>query len=157
MTLTPDASKAKKRPDQGGVPLWLPLVVSIMAVAVAVLIAVRICPTLSALVTPPDPVLPADAVLQSRESKGTEDSWLYTTRVNGCEVARFYEKSFGACVYDPNSGCASGQPNRIPGASAPIAQCGGLQSIAQYRIKWSAVISADSSDKTVFRVYREVN
>ncbi len=153
----PSAPQPTIRRDDGGVPLWLPLLASVIALGVAVLVAVRICPTLSALVSPPDPVLPADAVLQSRESKGTEDSWLYSTHVNSCEVARFYEKAFGACVYDPSSGCESGKPIRIPGQSNHIAQCGGSQSIAQYHIQWNVVISVESNDQTLFRVYREVN
>ncbi len=144
--------------DEGGVPVWLPLAAMLIALLFAAFIATRICPTLSALVSPPEPVLPPGAVLQSHESKGTEDSWLYKTTLGGCEVAQFYEKAFGVCIYDPSAGCGSAK-NAMPGVVPnQIAECSGNQAIAQYHIAWRAYITSqnDASGETIFRVYREV-
>jgi hypothetical protein len=141
--------------NDGGVPLWLPLLASIIALGFAAFIAIRICPTLSGLVAPPDPVLPPGAVLQSRESKGTEDQWVYTTTMKACEVARFYEKAWGKCVYDPGSGC-NGKAPSINAPSLAIARCEGNQSISQFNVYWWTTIAGntDAQGSTIFRIYR---
>ncbi len=158
----PKASPLKptRAKPQVGVPLWLPLAALLIALAFAVFIAVRIGPTLSALISPPDPVLPTDSVLQSHDSKSTEDNWFYKTKTSGCDVAFLYQKAFGQCIFDPASGC-SGPTNEqpVPGLPYQIAECSGRQSIAQYGIAWRVFITAngDADGQTLFRVYREVN
>jgi hypothetical protein len=145
--------------DEGGVPLWLPLLISLLAIGIAAFVATRICPTLSAIVSPPDPILPAGAVLESRESKGTEDQWLYTTKVDACEVAKLYQDAWGACVFDPSAGCNGTAPRLPIDQPFTIARCAGKQQIAQFNIQWSGVITrnGDGQGTTYFRVYREVN
>jgi hypothetical protein len=139
-----------------GVPLFLPILVGLIAIGFAVFIAIRICPTLSALVAPPDPVLPPGTVLQSRETKGTQDEWLYTSTTPACQVAEFYEKNWnGQCVYDPGSGC-SGTTPRLTEQAVTIARCEGRQSISQFNIYWWTTISASNDEKftTTFRIFR---
>ncbi len=151
-----DQVKQPVQGDEGGVPLWLPLLAGVIALGFAVFIAIRICPTLSAIVAPPDPVLPPDSVLQSRESKGTEDNWLYYTTTPACKVAEFYAKAWGGqCVYDPGSGCTNTAP-RLSGQSTTIARCEGRQKISQFDIYWWTTISAgiDEKNTTAFKVYR---
>lgn len=162
MTDKPAApSRPKPRPKdngEGGVPVWLPLFAAIIAVAFAVFIATRVFPTLSALISPPEPVLPAGAVLKSQESKGNEVQYLYESALPGCQVAKFFEQAYGACDYDPSSGCNGDTPPRLPNMVSSVARCGGKQSIAQFNVQWYVVIAASADGRSsVFRVYREVN
>lgn len=156
--MTDNTQQAAKPQSEAGVPLWLPLLAMLIALLFAAFIATRICPTLSALVSPPEPVLPAGAVLQSHESKGTEDSWLYKTTLRGCEVAKFYETAFGACIYDPSSGCTDGSSGTADNVASQIAECSGRQAISQYHIAWRVYVSStgEAGGGTTFRVYREV-
>lgn len=146
-----------------GVPLWMPLVGLVIALAVALFIGVRIIPTLSALVSPPDPPRPpAPATLMLHEAKGTGlDEFLYGTETSGCEVARYYEKLLGDCTYDPDSRCQlpGGGPLVVPGSSAGVARCEGKQTIGAYNVTWIVYVTTNFTDggpKTRYRVIREV-
>lgn len=138
--------------DQGGVPLWLPLLALLIAFAFAALVATRVLASLSGLVSPPEPVLPAAAVLKSTESKDTLTTWLYETKTPACTVAELYEKQFGKCNYAPTSGCGGG--GTTPDMALHIANCAGEQKIGQYRVFWEANISTDGAGLTVFRLDR---
>jgi hypothetical protein len=158
----PPTPPVSSKADEGGVPLWLPLVAGVIALAFAVFVAARIGPTLSALVTPPDPVLPANSVLKLKESVGTRDEWVYEAPLSACEVVKIYETAFkpfegGGCVFSPTAGCRSGGMGG-GGPRSAVARCGGKQTISNFNIQWSVVIAVgDTSQKTSFRIYREVN
>ncbi len=156
MTTTPVAEEKK------GLPLWIPLLCLAVALTLAVLVAVRILPTLTGLILPPDPPLPpvaATAVVH--ESKGVGlDEWVYATDATGCEVARFYQNQVGGCSYDPDSGCQAPSRN-LPGSivsSQHIVKCQGSQSSGQYRVSWIVYVSSGYTEggQTRFRVIREV-
>lgn len=144
-------------------PLWLPLAAALIALVFAALIIIKVGPSLSAMISPPEPVLPANSVLESHELNGTEDQWLYHTTTNGCNVAHVYARAFGACIYDPSSGCTSkdmpeGTPAVVPAMSSEVAECSGFQNIATYRIAWRVYIGSGTTGRPViFRIYREVN
>jgi len=146
-----------------GVPLWMPLLGLVIAFAFAIFIGVRIIPTLSALVAPPDPPRPpAPATLMLHENKGAGlDEFLYGTEMSGCEVARYYEKLLGDCTYDPDSRCGvpGSGPIVSPGAIGNIGRCEGKQTIGAYRVSWIVYIATnyqDNGPKTRYRVIREV-
>ena len=157
--------KAKRKARVAGVPLWLPLLALILALLFAAFIAIRISPTLSALVSPPEPVLPPGSVLQSQGSDSIGDWWLYQTSTPGCETAKFYMTALGACIYDPSSGCSStggGGGLAVPGANE-VAECSGHQSIGQYGVMWRVYITASyapnntSAAGAIFRIYRDID
>lgn len=150
-----------QRPAASGPPVWLPLLAGVIALAAGLFVFLRIGPTLSGMISPPDPVLPPASVLESKESKGTEDQWLYRTPTSACEVARFYQTVYGTCIFDPASGCNGAGNNMDTSASgASVARCIGNQQIGQFRLLWTIFIATDNKKDqrgTVFRVYREVN
>jgi hypothetical protein len=155
-------AQAAKRGDRGvGLPVWVPLAGLLVAFVFAIVVGVQICPTLSAIVLPPDPPMPpGGASLLKHEAKGTGlDEWNYGTNATGCEVARYYETRLGACTYDPDAGCG-GQPRPIPntGTAQHIAQCYGNQSVGAHVLSWTVYISTGFADanRTHFRVIREV-
>lgn len=159
------SKRASGEGDSGGIPLWLPLAALVIALLFALFIASRIGPTLSALVAPPEPVLPPESVLQSHTSNGTEDQWLYNTKTDGCRVAHLYAAAFGACIYDPSSGCSNNDSTPgtnglgLPGVGNEIAECSGTQTIANYHLAWRVYIgtSGGANSQTYFRVYREAS
>ncbi len=142
--------------------MWLPLAALIIAVLVAAVIVARIGGTLSALVSPPQPVLPPDAMLQSQGSDTVGNWWLYQTDVAGCKVAKLYKDSLGDCSYSPMSGCnpdGSGGPQFDVAGGQEIAECAGRQTVGSYSVMWRVNISVSTDPKTqtqtVFRIYRD--
>ena len=156
------SNPARRTSKPAGVPLWLPLIALMVALAIGVFIAVRILPTLSALVSPPDPVLPPGSVLQSKGSDSLGNWWLYQTTTPGCTTAKFYKDALGACLYNPSSGCTpdGGGALAVPGVNE-VAECSGHQSIGQYGLMWRVYISANydpnnaSATGAIFRIYRD--
>lgn len=146
-----------------GLPVWMPLLGLVAALAFAVLVLTRICPVLSGLVFPPDPPLPAGDVreLQPRQNTGVgRDEWLYGTNVNACEVIRFYEDRIGGCQYDANINCTvgGGRVPDLPGVALPAGVCQGKQSIGAMQITWTVRIATNYNEGGVthFRITREV-
>jgi hypothetical protein len=144
-----------------GLPLWMPLVGLIIALLFAIFVGVRVVPTLSGVVLPPDPPLPAGAVsMLSHEGKGVGlDEWLYGTTRSGCQVARYYEQRFGYCLFDPDSNCErGGVPPMQAGSSSFIARCDGKDTFGAYQATWTVYISSGYAEQgqTHFRVIREV-
>ena len=161
--LSPQPRKSTRRKARVvGVPVWLPLIALIIALLFAAFIAIRISPTLSALVSPPEPVLPPGSVLQSKGSDSIGDWWFYQTSTSGCATAKFYKDALGACIYNPSSGCSSdgGGALAVPGANE-VAECSGHQSIGQYGLMWRVYITANydpnqaSATGAIFRIYRD--
>jgi hypothetical protein len=150
-------------PDNNkGLPVWIPLLALVAAFVVAMLVAIRICPTLTALVIPPDPPLPPVATtLKLHETKVVGvDEWVYSTDAEGCEVAQFYVARVGNCVYDPDSGCNG--PSRAPGGNpiSPlhVVRCQGNQSFGLYRVDWTVYVTTGIPEggRTSLRVIRTV-
>ena len=159
---TPAAEQPKAtRNKPEGLPLWMPLLGLVIAFLFALFVGARICPTLSAVVQPPDPPLPpGDSRLVLHESKGAgSDEWLYATTVSGCVVAKYYETHLGECTFDPDASCSVGTSQRqpVPGSSSHVAQCYGKQSVGAYQVLWTVYISTNYPEKetTHFRVFRE--
>lgn len=156
------AKSTRRKLKPAGMPLWLPLVALIIALIFAAFIALRIMPTLSALVSPPDPVLPPGSVLQSKGSDSIGDWWLYQSTTLGCTTAKFYEDTLGACIYNPSSGCSPDGSGAlaVPGVNE-VAECSGHQTIGQYGLMWRVYISANydpnsaNATGTIFRIYRD--
>jgi hypothetical protein len=162
VAVAPQANAAKSDVRGAGVPLWMPLVGLLVAFIFAIVVGVQICPTLSAIVLPPDPPLPpGGASMLKHEAKGTgHDEWIYGTNATGCEVARYYETLLGACTYDPDSGCGSGQSRPAPntGSAQHIAQCYGNLSVGAQVFSWTVYVSTGFADgnRTHFRTIRVV-
>ena len=152
-------SVASKRNE--GLPMWMPLLGLLIAFAFALFVGARICPTLSGIVLPPSPPLPSGATtLLAHEAKGVGlDEWLYGSEEEGCAIAQYYEKRFGACIYDPDASCQrGGAPPIQPGVGTHIAQCTGSDTFGAYQVSWTVYISSGYAEqgKTHFRVIREV-
>ncbi len=140
----------------------MPLLGLLVVFGFALFVGVRICPTLSGVVLPPDPPLPPGPVtLRTHESKAVgEDEWLYATTLSGCDVARYYEQRLGDCTYDPDAACrlpGVDRPPLSPGEGTNVAQCYGKQAVGAYQVQWTVYISNNNPgrESTVFRVYRE--
>jgi hypothetical protein len=159
----PVSSKPKKRPapQRGGIPLWLPLAALIIAFIFAAYIAVTISGTLASLISPPQPVLPQDAILQSQGSDSIGDWWVYKSATNGCAVAKIYKDALGECIYSPSSGCGSDGALAIPGANS-VAECSGGKTTGAYHVMWRVYVAADfdlndpTHPVTIFRIYRDI-
>jgi hypothetical protein len=160
--VVPQAPAAKPADRGAGLPIWVPLAGLFAAFVFAIVVGVQICPTLSAIVLPPDPPMPpGGGSLLLHEAKGTGlDEWNYGTNAPGCEVARYYETRLGACTYDPDAGCGgqSRPPAPSTGSAQHIAQCYGNQSVGAHVLSWTVYISTGFADgnRTHFRVIREV-
>jgi len=164
--ITPDDSQSTDdtaRPR--GVPGWIVLAAVVIALGVSVFIVTQIGSSLSALVSPPEPVLPPQAVLQSQGSDHVGDYWVYETARTGCLTAKFYQDLYGHCTFSPASGCQPDGSSRngyiIPGPMT-IAQCNASQVIGQYHINWQINISIMNDNKslqsagTTFRISRDL-
>lgn len=148
--------------EKRGLPLWMPLLGLAVALVITMYIALRILPTLTGLILPPDPPVPPVATTAvTHESKGVGlDEWLYATDATGCEVARYYQNRVGGCSYDPDSGCQTPSRN-LPGSilsAQHIVTCQGGQSQGAYSVSWTIYVSSGYSEggQTRFRVIREV-
>lgn len=145
---------------QSGLPLWMPLLGLLIAFIFAVIVGIRICPTLTALVYPPELSLPAgDIVVLKQESKGNgQDEKLYGTKLDGCRIAQYYKGILRDCFYDINNPCG-GNGVSSGSSSYPVATCRGPQATGDYRVYWTVIIDSGYPDKqypTKFRVIREV-
>ena len=154
--------KARPAPQRGGIPLWLPLVALIVAFVFAAYIAVTISGTLASLISPPQPVLPQDAVLQSQGSDSVGDWWVYRSATNGCAVAKIYKDALGNCIYNPSSGCGTDSgAMAVPGANS-VAECSGGKTTGSYHVMWRVYVSAEynindpTHPLTTFRIYRDI-
>jgi hypothetical protein len=145
-----------------GLPIWMPLVGLALALILAIYMGVRIIPTLSGVVLPPDPPLPTGGTMAmiKHEGKGVGlDEWLYGTNLHGCQVAQYYKQRFAECIFDPDSNCQNGGTLPMqPGVSAFIARCGGKDTFGAYQLTWTVYISTGYAEqgRTHFRVIREV-
>jgi hypothetical protein len=156
-------SPAKAENKRQGVPNWMPLIGLMAAFLVALLVGATVCPTLSAIILPPGPKLPAGKVVErSHESltKG-DDEWLYGTDLDGCIVALFYQDWLHDCTYAPNVSCQTGKTQSIigePGNSYHVATCQGKQPIGSSSFAWTVYVNSGYStgDRTIFRLVREV-
>lgn len=151
----------RKRSKREGMPVWLPFVGLLVAFLFAVYAGARICPTLSALVLPPEPPLPDGRMTRLlHENKGVGlDEYVYGTGLSGCRVAEYYEERLEQCFYDPGMSCRNGEPVSMPDVSEQhVARCTGRQSIDAYSVFWTVYISTNYGDENVtrFRVIREV-
>ena len=142
----------------------MPLLGLLVAFLVAFFVGIRICPTISALVLPPEPRLPNGRVTQLKhENKGTGlDEYVYGTNIGGCEVALFYQNWLQDCTYDPDVHCANGKETSriVPENSAyHVVQCMGRQSVGVYTLAWTVYVSTGygKENDTVFRLVREVS
>jgi len=161
-----DTDNAHDQDDQKekgqGLPMWMPLAGLFVAFAFAVFVGIRICPTLSGVVLPPNPPLPVavPTTLILHEQKGTGlDEWLYGTEEKGCDVARFYQQRLSDCSYDPDSNCGSPvgtQPFVTTGQL--VVQCSGTDTFGAYKVLWTVIVSTGypAGGQTHFRVIREV-
>jgi hypothetical protein len=153
--------QSKQSRQSEGLPMWMPLLGLLIAFAFALFVGARICPTLSGIVLPPSPPLPSGgATLLKHEGKGVGlDEWLYGTDQTGCAVAQYYERRFGACIYDPDASCQRGGAAPLqPGVGMHVAQCTGSDTFGAYQVTWTVYISSGYAEqgKTHFRVFREV-
>ncbi len=122
-----------------------------------------VCPTLSALVFPPEPPLPPGDVTTT-ESKNTgfgRDEWVYATNIPACSVYKYYLDRIGGCNYDPDARCGSPTFGIKPrdGASYLVGVCQGAQTVGLgYKITWTIRIGGGyaAPNTTIFRVTREV-
>ena len=148
-----------------GVPGWIVLAAVVIALGVSIFVVTQIGGTLSAMVSPPQPVLPPQAVLQSQGTDHVGDYWIYATKTSGCLTAKFYQDLYGHCSFSPASGCRpdGSQQNTyaIPGAMT-IAQCNASQSIGQYHVNWQINVSVNNDSQTLestgtfFRISRDL-
>jgi len=152
------------RGREAGLPLWMPLGGLMVAFVCAVLAGALICPTLSALVFPPEPPLPpGDVNLVTTENKGTGlDEWVYTTKIAACSVYKYYMDRVGNCNYDPDARCGDPGFGTKPrdGASYLVGVCQGTQSIGLgYKVIWTVRIGGGypAPNTTTFRITREVS
>jgi hypothetical protein len=159
MTDSPQETRDKNE----GIPLWIPIIGLFLVFIIAVVVGIRVLPTLSALVMPPSPRLPDGVVkaLQEEQKGAGLDEFVYGSTMSGCQIAQFYQDWLKECVYDPGITCRNGQ---LEQATVPtdntyhVARCQGYQSIGMGRFMWTVYISSgyQQENTTVFRVIREV-
>lgn len=150
-------AQTKASADRRGLPLWMPLAGLSAAFVFMVVVGAQVCPTLAALLFPPEPPLPqASDVRQYREKESAgigSDKWFFATdTLNACEVARFYEAQLGVCSYEPTVNCDPSK-NTAPGVNFPIpvANCQGRQAIGAYSVRWLVEIGTNYSGNGLTR------
>ncbi len=158
-TETPPTARTRR-----GLPVWVPLLGLIAAFFLAVIVGVRVCPVLSALVFPPEPPMPPGKVstLQTQTSQGAgRDEWLFGTDAGPCEVLKYYSDRVGGCTYDIDTQCQVKGWGMAPrdGSSYPVGVCQSTQSIGPlYRVTWTIRVGAGYTQggNTHVRITREV-
>jgi len=142
------------------VPVWLALLVMVAALVLAALILIRVAAPLYALVFPHEVPVPAGAkVVEHINPDKGEEYWVYRTSMSGEDVAKFYEKHGGTCLYMPVplQFDQDGQPSRAETGPYGVAQCSGRQHSGGLGVSWQVYIHAGYSDEegpTIFRLYK---
>lgn len=152
---TPE-SEAVDRRGRGG---WLPIVLAVLAVALAVFIGSQVIGVLFAIVFPADAPLPENVVELEHESASYGvDEWYYSTATDACAIVRFYEANGGECRVAPglcNSGFVEGG---FLTEGQNVAQCEGQVEFSLFAMEWYANIATGYGEDqpTRFRLEREV-
>ncbi len=136
------------------VPVWLALLLMVAAVAAAALILARIAEPLYGLVFGSGAPLPEGAVEIERVRPERGAAYrVFRTAQTGREVAAFYEKAGGACVY---TGIASDEGGASTGRERSVARCRGKQDSAARGNGWEVYIAEGypaQEGPTIFRLY----
>ena len=112
-------------PDEPGWKFPWSLILLAVVLVLALVIGTQVIGVLVAILSPPEPPLPADAQQLSHISQEQGiDEWEYGSETNACEVINFYQENDGICQVDP-VWCFDDQ-NLAPRAGSgwqPVATC----------------------------------
>lgn len=148
----PEATSTRRLP---AIPLWLALVLMAVGLALAALILTRVAGPLYGLVFSRGVPVPDGAVeIERVEPEQGAAYSIYRTDQPGREVAAFYEREGGACVYSavPPAGDGAEPSQRGRG----VARCTGQSDNAARGSGWEVFIAEGYSAEegpTIFRVY----
>ncbi len=139
------------------------IVVSILAVSLALVVGLQIISVLYAVLFPLTPPVPQAGVnlLDHSSAAYGVDEWLYGTQQDPCEVLAFYQQAQSqvSCRVAPGQCNAVLQRTDPLSPSDNIGSCTGAVYFSEFAMSWSVVIAGgyrDDSSPTQFRVSREV-
>jgi hypothetical protein len=140
---------------------WLWLILATVTVILALVIGTQVIGVLVAIISPPEPPLPADTQQVSHENQEYgQDKWVYSSAVNPCEIVKFYRENGGICDVDP-VWCFDEQNLAPPPGSGwqPVATCSADSTFSIFAMRWHAKISAghEESGPTHIELSREIS
>jgi hypothetical protein len=148
-------------PDKSGWKFpWLLILLAVILVLTLV-IGTQVIGVLVAILSPPEPPLPAGAQQLSHitQEQGI-DEWVYASDRNACEVVNFYRENAGICEVDP-VWCFDDQnlAPRAGGGWQPVATCSAESPFSIFAMRWRAKISAGHADggQTHVEISREIS
>ena len=150
-----EVTRKAASPPRWQPPLWLALVVGLVALALAALVLVRIARPLYELVFPLAAPLPdgVEEVEHVKPEHGAE-YWIYRTSMSGPDVAAFFEGQGSDCQY-----MATLNENGVDATSGvrSVAHCLGTKKSGGQTVTWEVYIAdgypADQGP-TRFRLYK---
>jgi hypothetical protein len=140
------------------------LLLAVAALILAVFVGTQVLGVLFAIVFPPIPPVPDDAIQVSYASTGIDvDEWVYTSDSNVCEIVEFYQARSDVCRLLPFS-CVDrpgGSDAPLAGGSAAgqhIGRCLGTTSFSLFAMRWQVIIGTGRAPgaSAEFRLVREI-
>jgi hypothetical protein len=139
---------------------WLSIIISILALAIALFIGSQVLGVLYGIFFPPHPPIPSGVTQLNHKSEDYGvDEWIYGTDENSCDMVTFYVEAGGVCKVSP-LGCA-GRDNTSTSGSTPgdfVANCSGEMTFSIFAMRWEVDISTgyEEGPITHLRTTREV-
>jgi hypothetical protein len=131
----PDSGQGAVEGDARGLPWWA-LGCAGLALVIFVVVGVAVFPVLAAMLFPPEPPVPAGAIVTEHESVAYGfDTWAYTVPGDGCAVLVFYDGNGGRCVREAGHCGADGDRR-----SALAGTCEGVTTFSRFAMRWEAEV-----------------
>lgn len=153
---TPNTDSNPDPDDERGISWWI-LAVGAIALGFVVIVGTRVMSVLAALLFPPMPAVPPNALLVEHEhiAYGV-DQWEYriqqsTNQLDVCQTAQFYLDEGGICTYEVGY---CDQDNTRP-RDALAATCSGIVEFSSFFMPWEAQIY-DYPDHTRVILSRDI-
>lgn len=135
--------------------LWLALLAGACAVIFAVTVGAQTVGLLAAIVSPPEPPVPGEAVLVTYASEAHGfDRWEFQVSTGPCDVIAFYVAQGGQCAVR-HGWCDGDDPGLL---EIGVARCIGDVSFSSFALRWRADVAVGSDrDTTRLTLEREVS
>lgn len=124
-----------------GLPLWVPLVAAVLAVAFALAVAALTCGPLLVIVNPPmPPIYPDATLLEVEHIDHGIDTWRYRADADVCDVLALYEAEALRCSPLPPGFCAAPRTPPSEAATRFVTQCRGRGEAWPFYWLWEMVL-----------------
>jgi hypothetical protein len=138
---------------------WLPLILAVAAVGLALYVGTQVIGVLYSILSPPLPPLPDNVIEMEHTSEAHGvDTWQYATAQDACSLTRFYESNGGTCIYAPDRCEDAFIDLRSVRQGDNVSQCSGEMNFSIFALRWEAVIATGYEEETPthYKLSREV-